>query len=139
MEEQKEIQINKTDFKMVLMAIILPLLLSFILQHIFGEFRSGSRGDTTDGLGWTTTRNTKLSSRTFHTIFGNQIYRNYEDENITLYRHCRYGIAHTSPSYIDRIPFYLKAIYADILYSIVMSLVLIAGYFFRKKYRFKLK
>jgi len=135
MSEKKEIQINRKVIKFISAAILIPLFLTFILEH-FGEFDStayhepGAKGYIMADL--------RLDTRSFTTIFGNYISKHLYSENKKYYRITDDGEITTIPVYPDRIPYYIEAVFVDIIYPLSLSAILIGIFFFQRKFKIKL-
>lgn len=138
MSEKREIKLSKNAMKFVIGAIIIPLLLTFILEH-FGKFEAKGMGSVNDSTAETfLTMDTRLYERGFQTFFGNKIEENLYHKNLRLYREADNGNLEIFPIYSERIPYYLKALYLDIIYPLILSTILVGVYFFRKKIKIKL-
>ncbi|AXT20992.1 hypothetical protein D7030_00155 [Flavobacteriaceae bacterium AU392] len=136
--KKKEIVLNKNIVQFVLLAIIAPLILTFILEH-FGEFKASSLGETSYNVHkGSNYKKIRLHTRTFHTVFGNKIEENLYKKNIPAYRETKKGTLLVSPNYGKQIRYYAKAVVADIAYPISFSLIIIAIFMFRRKFALKL-
>jgi hypothetical protein len=126
MEDKTEIQIKKNDIRNILLIFIIPLLLTFIVEH-FGDFTHKSYG----GQIATVTLVDSYFTSPFGSIVkipdGEKAYKRHSDGTYQIYGY-----------YTDKIPYYIKALGKDILYPIVLIILLLAVYFLKNKYSIKI-
>lgn len=123
--EKKEIAVDKGIAVFIFLAVLIPLFGTFIIEHL-GSFKfAGYGGD------WSN----KITGIELHTPFGNLVETDgkgytYSDTVDIL------GKFHTN--YSLRLPFYIKAVFADIIYPLLLSTLIIGIYFFTQKFKIKL-
>ena len=129
MEQKKELQISKKDFRTILLIIILPFLLTFVLEH-FGDFNYR-------GYGGVSIKEYRVSNLTFNTILGNEIYEDVTGKGMG-YVYQSGGNYKINGTYLGKLPYYLKGVIKDIALPIILILVSLGVYFFKKKFSIKM-
>ena len=126
MENKTEIEVKKNDIRNILMIIIIPLLLTFVIEH-FGKFNYQSYGGQISTL--------TLSGGSFMTPFGNKV--NIKGGQKAYKRHSD-GTYKINGYYTDKLPYYFKGLAKDIVYPIILIGILLIGYFLKNKYSIKI-
>jgi hypothetical protein len=126
MENKTEIEIEKNDIRNILLIILLPLLLTFIIEH-FGKFNYQSYGGQISTL--------TISGGSFKTPFGSKV--NIESGQKAYKRHSN-GIYKINGYYTDKIPYYFRGLMKDILYPIILIILLLGFYLLKNKYSIKI-
>lgn len=106
--------------------IITSFILIFILEH-FGDFTHKSYGGT---LG-----NATLVNSYFKTPFGNKIKIPNGTKAYTRHSDGTYIV---QGYYSEKLPYYIKGMFSDILYTIILITILMIFYFFKNKYSIKI-
>lgn len=130
MEKKKEISISRKDVNNILKILIIPLVLTFIIEH-FGRF------EYTTNIPAPTAADVRITDLYFYTPFGSKIYDDVYDKNIK-YETGSDGIGRLNGKYTGKLPYYFQGLIKDIIYPIILSLILIIYLFVSKKYKIKL-
>ena len=129
--EKKEITINSKDIKKIFYIFFIPLFITFLIEH-FSEFRYTTRVSSE------TMADVQATDLTFTTPFGSEIYEDVSDKNLKYEIH-NDSIARINGYYSGKFPYYLKGVFKDILYPLLVSFLLLVIFIFSKKYRFKVE
>lgn len=129
--EKKEITINSKDIKKIFFIFFIPLFITFLIEH-FSEFRYTTRVSSE------TMADVQATDLTFTTPFGSEIYEDVSDKNLKYEIH-NDGIARINGYYSGKFPYYLKGVFKDILYPLLVSFLLLVIFIFSKKYRVKVE
>lgn len=121
---KKELLVNKKDLKFYLSSIIIPLVITLILEH-FGEFKYSYQ---IGGL----ISEVEINTITFSSPFGNEITWDVTNEGFR-YERTENGYEINS-SYFSKLPYYFKALYHEIWYPLIATLLLIVLYFLNKTF-----
>lgn len=129
MEQKKELQIKAKDLRTISLILILPFILTFILEH-FGEFQYR-------GYGGVTILEYRVDNLTFKTVLGNEINESVVGKEIGYVQQSN-GNYLINGTYGGKLPYYLKGMMKDIILPIILIIISLAVYFFRKKYSLKI-
>ncbi len=127
MQEKKEIRINKSIIKKVLISAMLSLIAFFIIEH-FGKFLYTYYGGEQP-------YKTPLIKITYKTLLGNEVITDGKGMN---YSDVQYSDSSFHKSYLNKLPYYLKAIKEDLIYFVILTILIFLFLYFRKKYSIKL-
>lgn len=126
MKEKTNIIIDKKAFIFVISTITILLFLTLIVEH-FGHFKfSGYGGD------WSN----KITGIKFYTPFGSIV---ETDGKGYTYRDTVNSLGKFHDNYFIKLPFYIKAVFKDVLYPLSTSVVIITIYFVRRKFNLTIK
>ena len=129
MEVKKELRIAGKDLRNILLIIIVPLIFTFILEHTT-EFQYR-------GYGGVSLSEYRATSLTLITFLGNEIYEDVSDKNLGYVADDE-GILRINGTYQGKLPYYIKAVFADFLLPMALIILSFALYFVRKKYSIKI-
>ncbi|MRT17540.1 hypothetical protein F3C99_11300 [Vitellibacter sp. q18] len=128
MKKKQEINISVADARNILIAIFLPFILLFIIEH-FGEFKY-------IGYGGVSISEARVSSITFNTPFGNKIYEDLSSNNVGYERQSN-GNWVINGGYASKLPYYVKGLIKDIIYPIILMIILLSFVLLSLKYKLK--
>jgi len=129
MEQKKELQVNKKDIRAFFLILIIPFLLTFILEH-FGEFQYR-------GYGGVSISQYTVDNLTFTTILGNDINENVAGQGMGFVYQSG-GNFKINGTYLGKLPYYLKGVAKDIILPLILIVVSFGVYFFKKKFSIKI-
>ena len=136
--KKKEIVLDKKLIQFIIVAVVLPIFITLILQH-FGKFTATSLGETSYSVHQGSEyKKIRLHTRKFETLFGNLIEENLYHKDIPVYREDSKSNLVVSPLYRERIPYYFKGLISDIIYPLALSIVLIIIYLLKRKFTLKI-
>jgi len=125
MDNKTEIEIKKNDIRTILLIIIVPILLTFGIEH-FGNFNYQSYGGQISTV--------TLSGGSFTTPFRNKVIIEGGQKAYELHSD---GIYKINGYYTDKIPYYFKGLIKDIIYPIILIVISLLMYFLKHKYSIK--
>ncbi|PVW16200.1 hypothetical protein [Marixanthomonas spongiae] len=123
---KKELTLNKSIVKNILLSLLCSLIFFFILEH-FGSF-------TYQFFGGQQPYKTPVTGITYETLFGNKVQTDGQGYTLsdTSYKGGEFD------SYLKRLPYYIKAIYADIMYVAILAIIIFSILFIRRNYSIKI-
>lgn len=126
METKKEIVLDKKETKKIFLIIFIPLISTFIIEH-FGDFNYQGYGGKISEV--------RVISATFTTPFGNTVITDGKGMGYVMQKDASFKVNGT---YLGQLPFYIKGFFRDIIYPLILIVLLLAIYFFGKKYSIKI-
>jgi hypothetical protein len=126
MNDKQEIEIKKNDIRNILLIILVPLFLTFFIEH-FGKFSYQSYGGQISKV--------TLSGGSFTTPFGSKIIIQGGQKAYNRHSDGTYKI---NGYYTDKLPYYFKGLGKDILYPAILIILLLGVYLLKNKYSIKI-
>jgi hypothetical protein len=125
MDNKTEITVNRNDVKSILLIILIPLILTFIIEH-FGDFSYQSFGGQIETI--------TISGGSFTTPFGSTV--NIQGGQKAYQWHSGDGMYKINGHYTDKLPYYLEGLGKDIIYPIVLIVIGLVFFLVKNKYSF---
>lgn len=121
---KKKLIVKEKDLIFYLSSLIIPLIITLILEH-FGEFKYSYQ---IGGL----INEVEINTITFSSPIGNEITLDVTNDGVR-YERTENGYEINS-SYFSKLPYYFKALYHEIWYPLIATFFLIVLNFLYKKF-----
>jgi|GEM_PF-2332974 hypothetical protein len=126
---KKQITLKKSDIRTLVLILILPFVLTFLLEHL-GKFDGNSLGGTTHRVhpyygevAYDNMVNARLHDRIFTTLLGTEIRDNLYAKDLFIYRRLDDGSITPDPYYSTKIGYYIRGIKEDIVLPLVLMVL----------------